>query len=125
MNNYNSEIIYASGFIDGEGHVEFKTRPKKNSRGRIYPCKVIRIEVCNTDFKPVKDLQTTFNCGFISYPKRRLKKNGLLGKQQIKWSVAHKDCYKVSKLILPFIKTSARLDALAKIINYYEEKNKS
>lgn len=34
MNNYNSEIIYASGFIDGEGHVEFKTRPKKNSRGK-------------------------------------------------------------------------------------------
>jgi hypothetical protein len=92
MSNLNQELIYATAFIDAEGHIEFKTRLKKNGRGKIYPCKSIRVEVTNTDFKPVEDLHNLFNCGFISYPKRRLKKNGELGKQQIKWSASHKDC---------------------------------
>ena len=35
ISNLDSELIYASAFIDGEGHIEFKTRPKKNSRGDI------------------------------------------------------------------------------------------
>jgi len=125
MNNYNSEIIYATAFIDAEGHIEFKTRAKKNGRGKIYPCKAIRIEVCNTDFKPVEDLKSTFNRGFLSYPKRRIKKNGTLGKQQIKWTVSHKNCYEVVKLILPFLKTESRINSAKQIINYYEEKNKN
>ena len=75
FHNIKEEIIYASAYIDGEGHIEFKTRLKKNGRGKIYPCKAIRIEVCNTDFKPVEDLKNLFDCGFISYPKRRRKKN--------------------------------------------------
>jgi hypothetical protein len=123
--NLDSELIYASAFIDGEGHIEFKTRPKKNSRGKIYNCKAIRIEVCNTDFKPVEDLQKTFDCGFISYPKRRLRKDGELGKQQIKWCATHKDCYKVGKLILPFLKTTNRINTVKEIINYYEEKSEN
>jgi len=123
--NIDSELIYASAFIDGEGHIEFKTRPKKNSRGKIYPCKTIRIEVCNTDFKPVEDLKNKFNCGFLSYPKRRLKKNGELGKQQIKWCATHKDCYSVVKLILPFLKTTNRINTAKEIINHYEEKSEN
>ena len=125
ISNIDSELIYASAFIDGEGHIEFKTRPKKNSRGKIYPCKSIRIEVCNTDFKPVKDLQTKFNCGFISYPKRRLRKNGKLGKQQIKWCVTHRDCYKVSKLILPFLKTTNRINTAKQIVEHYDKESKN
>jgi len=29
MNNLNEELIYATAFIDAEGHIEFKTRDKK------------------------------------------------------------------------------------------------
>ena len=114
MSNLNQELIYATAFIDAEGHIEFKTRLKKNGRGKIYPCKSIRVEVTNTDFKPVEDLHNFFNCGSISYPKRRLKKNGELGKQQIKWNASHKDCYKVMQMILPFQKSEARIEVAIK-----------
>ena len=123
FHNIKEEIIYASAYIDGEGHIEFKTRLKKNGRGKIYPCKAIRIEVCNTDFKPVEDLKDLFDCGFISYPKRRRKKNGELGKQQIKWSAVHRDCYKVMQMILPFQKSESRINTANEIINYYEKKS--
>jgi hypothetical protein len=123
MSNLNQELIYATAFIDAEGHIEFKTRLKKNGRGKIYPCKSIRVEVTNTDFKPVEDLHNFFNCGSISYPKRRLKKNGELGKQQIKWNASHKDCYKVMQMILPFQKSEARIEVANQIINYYEQKS--
>jgi len=123
MSNLNQELIYATAFIDAEGHIEFKTRLKKNGRGKIYPCKSIRVEVTNTDFKPVEDLHNFFNCGSISYPKRRLKKNGKLGKQQIKWNASHKDCYKVMQMILPFQKSEARIEVANQIINYYEQKS--
>ncbi len=123
MNNLNQELIYSTAFIDAEGHIEFKTRLKKNGRGKIYPCKSIRVEVTNTDFKPVEDLHTTFDCGSISYPKRRFKKNGQLGKQQIKWNASHRDCYKVIKMILPFLKTQQRIDVSNEIVNYYEQKS--
>ena len=123
MSNLNQELIYATAFIDAEGHIEFKTRLKKNGRGKIYPCKSIRVEVTNTDFKPVEDLHNFFNCGSISYPKRRLKKNGELGKQQIKWNASHKDCYKVIQMILPFQKSEARIEVANQIINYYEQKS--
>ncbi len=123
MSNLNQELIYATAFIDAEWHIEFKTRLKKNGRGKIYPCKSIRVEVTNTDFKPVEDLHNFFNCGSISYPKRRLKKNGELGKQQIKWNASHKDCYKVMQMILPFQKSEARIKVANQIINYYEQKS--
>ena len=118
--NLNFELVYSTAFIDAEGHIEFKTRNKKNGRGKVYPCKSIRIEVTNTDFKPVLDIYETFGCGFISYPKRRKIKSGELGKQQIKWGASHKDCYKVLKMILPFLKTQQRIDVANQIINYYE-----
>ena len=123
FHNIKEEIVYASAFIDAEGHIEFKTRLKKNGRGKIYPCKSIRVEVTNTDFKPVEDLYTIFDCGSISYPKRRFKKNGQLGKQQIKWNASHRDCYKVMQMILPFQKSEARIKTANEIINYYEQKN--
>ena len=114
------EIIYAASYIDAEGHIEYKTRNKKNSRGKIYPCKSIRIEVCNTDYKPIKDLKKLFKCGFISYPKRRYKKNGELGKQQIKWVVTHRNCHKVLKMIMPFQKSPSRIKTSKQIIKYYK-----
>ena len=123
FHNIENEIVYASAFIDAEGHIEFKTRLKKNGRGKIYPCKSIRVEVTNTDFKPVEDLQTIFDCGSISYPKRRFKKNGQLGKQQIKWNASHRDCYKVMQMILPFQKSESRIKTANEIINYYEQKS--
>ena len=123
ISNIDEELIYSTAFIDAEGHIEFKTRNKKNGRGKIYPCKSIRVEVTNTDFKPVKDMIETFGCGFISYPKRRYKKNGELGKQQIKWGASHRDCYKVIKMILPFLKTQQRIDVSNEIVNYYEQKS--
>jgi len=123
FHNIKEEIVYATAFIDAEGHIEFKTRLKKNGRGKIYPCKSIRVEVTNTDFKPVEDLHTIFDCGSISYPKRRFKKNGQLGKQQIKWNASHRDCYKVIQMILPFQKSESRIKTANEIINYYEQKN--
>jgi hypothetical protein len=121
FSNLNEDVIYSSGFIDGEGYVEYKTRLKKNGRGKIYPCKSIRIEVCNTDFTPVLALLTTFNCGSITYPKRRKKVDGNLGKQQIKWTVSTRNAYKVGKLILPFLKTEQRIRDIKNIISYYEK----
>lgn len=120
FHNIKEEIVYATAFIDAEGHIEFKTRLKKNGIGKIYPCKSIRVEVTNTEFKPVEDLKELFKCGSISYPKRRYKKNGELGKQQIKWSASHRDCYKVMQMILPFQKSQERINRAKEIINYYE-----
>ena len=34
FHNIKEEIIYASAYIDAEGHIEFKTRLKKNGRGK-------------------------------------------------------------------------------------------
>ena len=46
VSNIDSMIKWASGFVDGEGYIQYKTEPYKR----------IRIEVCNTDFAPIQSL---------------------------------------------------------------------
>jgi hypothetical protein len=48
MSNLNQELIYATAFIDAEGHIEFKTRNKKKVQ-MILPFQKseARIEVAN------------------------------------------------------------------------------
>ena len=59
------KLIWAASFIDGEGYIEYKRIPKKNGRGVIYPTIVIKIEVCNTDFAPIKFLKEILVVLFI------------------------------------------------------------
>jgi hypothetical protein len=113
------QIIWASSYIDGEGYMEYKKIPKANGRGKVYNSTVIKIEVCGTDFTPIRRLKEIFG-GVIYNRKPRLTAKGNWSKPQEMWTLYHKNVYKVCKEILPFLTTSKRIDKAERIINYYE-----
>mgnify|MGYP003637912375 FL=1 len=117
--NRREKLIWAASFIDGEGYVEYKRIPKKNGRGIVYPTIVIKIEVCNTDFAPIRFLKEIFG-GVIYKRKSRITAKGTKTLPQEMWTIYHKKVYEVCKDILPFLMTTQRKDKAKQIINYYE-----
>jgi len=113
ISNIDSMIKWASGFVDGEGYVQYKQEPYKR----------IRIEVCNTDFKPIELLQKIFG-GKVYHRKPRLTAKGTLSKPQKMWVVLNEECYKVCKSLLPFLHTTKRINVAKEIIKHYEQKSK-
>ena len=113
------EIIYASGFIDGEGYIKYVKKPKANGRGKVYNCTDIKIEVCGTDFTPIRFLHKLFG-GVIYKRKPRLTAKGNWSKPQEMWTIYHKKAYEVCKVILPFLMTEKRIQTATQIVNHYE-----
>ena len=109
--NIDSMIKWASGFIDGEGYLQYKQEPYKR----------IRIEVCNTDFTPIKILHELFG-GKIYDRKPRVSAIGTITKPQKTWVALNEECYEVCKSLLPFLTTEKRINTAKEIINHYEEK---
>ena len=109
--NIDSMIKWASGFIDGEGYLQYKQEPYKR----------IRIEVCNTDFTPIKILHELFG-GKIYDRKPRVSAIGTITKPQRTWVALNEECYEVCKSLLPFLTTEKRINTAKEIINHYEEK---
>ena len=67
ISNIDSMIKWASGFVDGEGYLQYKQEPYKR----------IRMEVCNTDFRPIEVLQEIFG-GKVYYRKPRVSAKGTI-----------------------------------------------
>ena len=111
ISNIDSMIKWASGFIDGEGYLQYKQEPYKR----------IRIEVCNTDFTPIKILHELFG-GKIYDRKPRVSSIGTITKPQKTWVALNEECYEVCKSLLPFLTTEKRINTAKEIINHYEEK---
>ena len=112
--NIDSMIKWASGFIDGEGYLQYKQEPYKR----------IRIEVCNTDFTPIKILHELFG-GKIYDRKPRVSAIGTITKPQKTWVVLNEECYEACKSLLPFLTTEKRINTAKEIINHYEEKSEN
>jgi len=112
ISNIDSMIKWASGFIDGEGYLQYKQEPYKR----------IRIEVCNTDFTPIKILHELFG-GKIYDRKPRVSAIGTITKPQKTWVVLNEECYEACKSLLPFLTTEKRINTAKEIINHYEEKS--
>jgi hypothetical protein len=114
ISNINNMLVWAGGFVDGEGYIQYKTKPYKR----------IRMEVCNTDFKPIELLKEIFG-GKIYYRKPRVTSKGTLSKPQKMWVVLNEECYEVCKSIIPFLVTSKRIKTSEQIIKHYlkEETN--
>jgi len=114
ISNIDSMIKWASGFIDGEGYLQYKQEPYKR----------IRIEVCNTDFTPIKILHELFG-GKIYDRKPRVSAIGTITKPQKTWVVLNEECYEACKSLLPFLTTEKRINTAKEIINHYEEKSEN
>ena len=99
ISNIDSMIKWASGFVDGEGYLQYKQEPYKR----------IRMEVCNTDFRPIEVLQEIFG-GKVYYRKPRVTAKGTITKPQKMWVVLNEECYEACKSLLPFLITSKKID---------------
>ena len=110
---------WASAFIDAEGYIKYAKKPKANGRGKVYNSTDIKIEVCGTDFTPIRFLHKIFG-GIIYKRKPRLTAKGNWSKPQEMWTVYHKNVYKVCKTILPYLMTKKRIKTAKEIIKYYE-----
>ena len=111
---------WASAFLDGEGCIKYYKRLKANRVGKVYKSTIIRIEVCGTDYAPIRFLYKLFG-GVIYKRKRRLTEKGRWAKPQEMWTVYHKKAYKVCKTVLPYLLTKQRIKSAQQIIKYYDE----
>jgi|TARA_E500000318_G_C3504947_1_gene189888 hypothetical protein len=112
ISNIDSMIKWASGFVDGEGYIQYKQEPYKR----------IRIEVCNTDFTPIEILHDLFG-GKVYDRKPRRTAKGTLSKPQKMWVVLNEECYEACKSLLPFLTTQKRINTATKILKHYEQKS--
>ena len=110
---------WASAFIDGEGMIHYSKKPRPNGRGKIYNSTTIKIEVCGTDFTPIRFLNKLFG-GVIYKRKPRLTSKGRWSKPQEMWTIYHRNAYKVCKTILPYLLTKKRIKTAKEIVKYYE-----
>ena len=102
------DLSYASGFIDGEGYIQYVQSPYKR----------IRIEVCGTEFPPIRFLQKLFG-GRIYNSSPRITGTGKKAKLQEIWVVLNRDACKVCHAILPYLKITRKKEIVRKIISHY------
>ena len=103
------DVSYASGFIDGEGYLQFENVKYKRKR----------IEVVGTEFTPIRFLQKLFG-GRIYKSKPRITATGKTTKPQEIWVALNETAYKVCKTVLPYLLTKQRIKKAKEIIKYYE-----
>jgi hypothetical protein len=115
---------YLGAFMDGEGcivkNITYKYNPKMKKR---YPCTTIRMEICNTDFDIMKDIFNFVKIGHLIDIKPRKKKDGTLGKPQIRWQTTHRQSYAVLKKLLPYMREKNKIQKAKEVIKFYEEKD--
>ena len=92
------DVSYASGFIDGEGYLQFEN--VKYKRKRIF-------------------LQKLFG-GRIYNSKPRITATGKKAKPQEIWVALNETAYDVCKAVLPYLKIPRKKDVAKEIIKYYE-----
>ncbi len=114
ISNIESMIKWASGFVDGEGYLQYKQEPYKR----------IRMEVCNTDFRPIEVLQEIFG-GKVYYKKPRVSAKGTITKPQKIWVVLNEECYEACKSLLPFLITSKKINTAKQIVEHYDKESKN
>ena len=109
ISNIGDRVKWASGFVDGEGYIQYKQEPYKR----------IRIEVCNTDFAPIQVLQDLFG-GKIYNRKPRVSAKGTITKPQKMWVALNEECYEACQSMLPYLTTEKRIATTTQILNHYE-----
>ena len=110
ISNIDSMIKWASGFVDGEGYIQYKTEPYKR----------IRIEVCNTDFAPIQVLHDLFG-GKVYDRKPRVSAIGTITKPQKMWVALNDECYEACQSMLPYLITEKRIATATQILNHYDK----
>ena len=103
------DVSYASGFIDGEGYLQFENVKYKRKR----------IEVTGTDFAPIRLLHKLFG-GRIYKSKPRITATGKITKPQEIWVALNETAYDVCKAVLPYLKIPRKKDVAKEIVKYYE-----
>ena len=110
---------WASAFLDGEGCIKYYKRLKANRVGKVYKSTIIRIEVCGTDYAPIRFLQKLFG-GRIYKSKPRITATGKKAKPQEIWVALNETAYDVCKVVLPYLKIPRKKEVAKNIINFYE-----
>ena len=100
---------WASAFIDAEGYIQFENVKYKRRR----------IEVCGTDYAPIRFLHKLFG-GKIYNSSPRITGTGKKAKPQEIWVALNETAYKVCKILLPYLMTKKRIKSAKEIIKYYE-----
>ena len=103
------DVSYASGFIDGEGYLQFENVKYKRKR----------IEVVGTEVTPIRFLQKLFG-GRIYKSKPRITATGKKAKPQEIWVALNETAYAVCKAVLPYLKIPRKKEVAKNIINFYE-----
>ena len=117
-------LSYLAGFFDGEGCITTAMTPKWNPKmKKHYDCYTIRMEVCNTDFKLIKDIHKFMKVGGIFKIKPRKTATGNMSKPQLRWQTGHRQSYEVLKKILPFMREKNKIKKAKEVLNYYRKKD--
>tara|TARA_R100000027_G_C2187044_1_gene75717 strand:+ start:34 stop:393 length:360 start_codon:yes stop_codon:yes gene_type:complete len=113
-------IAYTAGLFDGEGCIVITRGPKKNGRGKVYNCVMIRMEICNTDFDLITSIQKEWDEGHICKIPPRKVKNGM-SKPQLRWQLTHRQAHRVLAKIMPYMREQNKLNKANEIIEYYRK----
>jgi len=115
------KLSYCASFIDGEGHIEWSVRPKKNGLGKVYDTHVYRMEVCNTDKEIIKGLWNDFGQqGSLFNKKSKITEKGAISKPQLVWQIQYRKFYRLLQLIYPFMRHKEKIEKVRKIIEWVE-----
>jgi len=121
----NLDVRLSARFMDGESCIGFYEGWHKNGRGKSYYTQWGQIQVCGTDFAPIKELQRVFkkyyDVGAVYPRKPRLTEKGKWTKPQLMFQVQGRKVAVICKAILPYLLTTQRIETSKKIIEYYNE----
>ena len=110
-------LSYIAGLFDGEGCITTSHIMKYNPIMRKrYPCKTIRMELCNTDFDLVRSCLRFFKEGRIFNIKPR--KRGY--KPQLRWQLSHRQAHRVLKKMLPYLHNKDKIKKGKEVLKHYE-----
>lgn len=106
-------IIWAAGFIDGEGYIGISRRPRNTLKFKVSHNPVINVG--QVQIKPLKILKSLFG-GYIYTPKKHKYK--INGRPTSQWIISSRGTEQVIKEIFPYLvckKQEAKL-----VLSYYE-----
>ena len=123
-----ADYAYIAGLFDGEGSVTYKQYldSKRRNRPRRYKVWRIAMEMSMTDEMVIRWVHKVLNVGTVSLNiKNKSPSSKPHWKDQWRWRCAHRDAYKVAKILWPF--AQVKLHKIEQIIDHYqpefEEKN--
>ena len=115
------DLSYIAGLFDGEGCIQCKQviDTKRKSRPKRYKVWRITMEISMVDEDIIRWVHETLGVGTVLLNvKNKSPSSKPHWKNQWRWRCSHRQAYKVSKLLWPYIKL--KLPKVEQIIDHYE-----